>query len=200
VVGVAAFVVALVVLAHALFAFSVRPLVEWDGWAIWAMKARALYDFGGVDHGVFTTLPYGPLQHPLLRHARGDGLSRDVAFTGRSTCSLRCSPRLRGRSDALRERVRRRSRDGDPRDRRSRLTPRQLAGNPADIPPAFFVALRCGRLARSLLDEGSACCPWPQSRARRRSRSRRAPLRSRGADSFVLIARTRRCSPPSRSR
>jgi hypothetical protein len=22
-------------------AFAVRPLVEWDGWAIWAMKARA---------------------------------------------------------------------------------------------------------------------------------------------------------------
>ena len=66
VIGIAAFVAALVLLAHAMRTFAVRPLVEWDGWAIWAMKARALYDFGGVEHGVFTTAPYGPLQHPLF--------------------------------------------------------------------------------------------------------------------------------------
>jgi hypothetical protein len=41
-----------------------RPLYEWDGWAIWATKARALYDFGGAYGPVFTTYP--PVQHPLF--------------------------------------------------------------------------------------------------------------------------------------
>jgi hypothetical protein len=83
VIGIASFALALVVVAHAMRAFSVRPLVEWDGWAIWAMKARALYDFGGVDHGVFTTLPYGPLQHPLLFPAlEATGFRAMGAFDG----------------------------------------------------------------------------------------------------------------------
>src|SRR5207248_5600741 len=41
-----------------------RPLYEWDGWAIWATKARALFEFGGAYTPVFTTYP--PVQHPLL--------------------------------------------------------------------------------------------------------------------------------------
>jgi len=83
VIGVAAFLVTLVLLAHTLNAFSVRPLVEWDGWAIWAMKARALYDFGGVAHGVFTTQPYGPLQHPLMLPAlEATGFRSMGAFDG----------------------------------------------------------------------------------------------------------------------
>src|SRR5262249_28325145 len=81
--GVAAFVVALVLLGHATRAFAVRPLVEWDGWAIWGMKARALYDFGGVAHGVFTTAPYGPLQHPLFLPAlEATGFRAMGAFDG----------------------------------------------------------------------------------------------------------------------
>ena len=63
--GILTFVAALVLLGHAARAFEVRPLVEWDGWAIWGTRARALYDFGGAQHSVFTTAPYGPLQHPL---------------------------------------------------------------------------------------------------------------------------------------
>jgi hypothetical protein len=46
--------------------FHIRPLLEWDGWAIWAMKARALYDFGGATGPAFTSDAYPPLQHPLL--------------------------------------------------------------------------------------------------------------------------------------
>jgi uncharacterized membrane protein len=57
-------VAVLVLLLHAARAFAVRPLVEWDGWAIWGLKARALYEFGGAFEPVFTTYP--PLQHPLL--------------------------------------------------------------------------------------------------------------------------------------
>jgi 4-amino-4-deoxy-L-arabinose transferase-like glycosyltransferase len=46
--------------------FAVRPLFEWDGWAVWGMRARALYDFGGLGEPVFTSPLYPSLQHPLL--------------------------------------------------------------------------------------------------------------------------------------
>jgi hypothetical protein len=55
---------ALVLLVHAGRAYAVRPLKEWDGWAIWGMKARALYEFGGTYAPVFTT--YQPVAHPLF--------------------------------------------------------------------------------------------------------------------------------------
>jgi hypothetical protein len=53
-------------LAFALLAVGRRPLLEFDGWAIWGMKARALYQLGGTDNPVFTSAAYPPLQHPLL--------------------------------------------------------------------------------------------------------------------------------------
>lgn len=55
-----------VLLGYALVAVGRRPLLEFDGWAIWGMKARALYQLGGTDNPVFTTAAYPPLQHPLL--------------------------------------------------------------------------------------------------------------------------------------
>ena len=64
VVGAIALVLALVLLAHVTHMLETRPLYEWDGWAIWATKARALYDFGGAYGPVFTTYP--PVQHPLF--------------------------------------------------------------------------------------------------------------------------------------
>ena len=33
---------------HAWRTYEIRPLLEWDGWAIWGTKARALYEFGGA--------------------------------------------------------------------------------------------------------------------------------------------------------
>ncbi|MDX6412583.1 MAG: hypothetical protein QOE91_2099 [Gaiellaceae bacterium] len=63
-VGGIALVLALVLLAHVTHMLETRPLYEWDGWAIWATKARALYDFGGAYGPVFTTYP--PVQHPLF--------------------------------------------------------------------------------------------------------------------------------------
>jgi len=65
-VGVGALVIALVLLAHAWRTYEIRPLLEWDGWAIWGTKARALYEFGGANNPVFTSDAYLPLQHPLL--------------------------------------------------------------------------------------------------------------------------------------
>lgn len=55
-----------VLLGYALVAVGRRPLLEFDGWAIWGMKARALYQLGGTANPVFTSAAYPPLQHPLL--------------------------------------------------------------------------------------------------------------------------------------
>jgi hypothetical protein len=64
--GVAGLLVALVLLGHAFATYELRPLLEWDGWAIWGTRARALYEFGGATGPVFTSEVYLPLQHPLL--------------------------------------------------------------------------------------------------------------------------------------
>jgi hypothetical protein len=53
-------------LGYAFVAVGRRPLLEFDGWAIWGMKARALYQLGGTANPVFTSDAYPPLQHPLL--------------------------------------------------------------------------------------------------------------------------------------
>src|SRR6185436_11186889 len=198
VVGVAAFAVALVVLAHAVFAFSVRPLVEWDGWAIWAMKARALYDFGGVDHGVFTTLPYGPLQHPLLLPALEATAFRAMgAFDGTLVhvqLALIAFGFAVGLWTLLRERV--------PAALAGAAilaivaadsTLRQLAGNLADIPLAFFVALGVVALARSLIDESSGLLPVAALMLGAATLTKPEGLLFAAAAlvPFVLIARTR---------
>jgi hypothetical protein len=48
--------------------FAIKPLTEMDGWAIWGLRARALYDFGHPVAPVFTdpAASYQALQHPLL--------------------------------------------------------------------------------------------------------------------------------------
>jgi hypothetical protein len=64
--GIAPLAPLVILLGYALVAVGRRPLLEFDGWAIWGMKARALYQLGGTDNPVFTTAAYPPLQHPLL--------------------------------------------------------------------------------------------------------------------------------------
>jgi hypothetical protein len=46
--------------------YANKPLLEWDGWAIWATRARALYYYGHPIAPVFTSAIYPALQHPLL--------------------------------------------------------------------------------------------------------------------------------------
>ncbi|MDX6511568.1 MAG: hypothetical protein QOE36_1072 [Gaiellaceae bacterium] len=55
-----------VLLGHAARALAVRPLLEFDSWAIWGLKGRALYELGGTGNPVFTSDQYPPLQHPLV--------------------------------------------------------------------------------------------------------------------------------------
>jgi hypothetical protein len=56
-----------VVCAFALATYAVKPLVEYDGWAMWGMKARALATLGG-DPAVFASDTYARLhlEYPLL--------------------------------------------------------------------------------------------------------------------------------------
>ncbi len=61
--AVLAATVALLVRAAPLF--GVKPLLESDGWMIWGLRARALFDFGHPVGPVFTSLAYPALQHPL---------------------------------------------------------------------------------------------------------------------------------------
>jgi hypothetical protein len=165
VVGIGAFVAALVLLAHAMRTFAVRPLVEWDGWAIWGMKARALYDYGGVGHGLFTSQPYGPLQHPLLLPSlEAMGFRAMGAFDGtliHVQLALLAFGFAAGLWTLLRERVPAAFAGASILAiLAADSTLRQLAGNLADIPLAFFVALGVVALARTLLDENAGLLPF----------------------------------------
>lgn len=57
-----------VVAAFALAGFRDKPLAEYDGWAIWGMKARALATLGSADPAVFAADAYARLhlEYPLL--------------------------------------------------------------------------------------------------------------------------------------
>ena len=46
--------------------FAVKPLVESDGWVIWATRARTLFEFGHPVAPVFTDPSFPALQYPLL--------------------------------------------------------------------------------------------------------------------------------------
>jgi hypothetical protein len=64
--GGAVFAAAAVVLLEALFRSGrLRALTEYDAWAFWVPKAKALYLLHGLDEHFFTTLP-GPSYPPLV--------------------------------------------------------------------------------------------------------------------------------------
>jgi hypothetical protein len=68
-VAVVSLCVIVVVAAAAAAALHVKPLVEYDGWAMWGMKARAIASLGGADPDVFATPEaYARLhiEYPLL--------------------------------------------------------------------------------------------------------------------------------------
>jgi hypothetical protein len=64
-VALALLAAAVALLVRAAPLFAVKPLLESDGWMIWGLRARALYDFGHPAGPVFTSLAYPALQHPL---------------------------------------------------------------------------------------------------------------------------------------
>jgi hypothetical protein len=64
--AVAVLFLTLTILVPAARLFAVKPLLEFDGWAIWATRAKALYEYGHPVSPVFTDPSYPALQHPLL--------------------------------------------------------------------------------------------------------------------------------------
>jgi len=58
-VGAAITAVALVLLSYAFRTFVMRPLVEYDAWAIWATKARLLYQNAGAAPAALRSGQYG---------------------------------------------------------------------------------------------------------------------------------------------
>ncbi len=158
-IGAAALVQTGLLLAVAGTAFAVRPLWEWDGWAIWGFKARALYAFGGVSNAAFESHAYVhhmqdyPLFLPALEatayramggvderlvHLQLLGLA--VGFVGALWALLR--PRVPAELLGLSVLAMIAAPgvlDG-------------LAANYADVPLAIFVALGLAALARWLLE------------------------------------------------
>ena len=65
VVAAALTLAALVVLGYSFRAFVVRPLVEYDAWAIWAVKARLLYQAPGAAPAALRSGLYGQSSYPL---------------------------------------------------------------------------------------------------------------------------------------
>jgi hypothetical protein len=56
------------IVGTALVGFAQMPLKAWDGWAIWAARARFLYDWGGASSPPFTNHAYlaTHLDYPLV--------------------------------------------------------------------------------------------------------------------------------------
>jgi hypothetical protein len=57
--------VAAVVLAYAARTFAIRPLVEWDSWAVWTAKARLLYVDPGAAPAALRSGSYGQTPYPI---------------------------------------------------------------------------------------------------------------------------------------
>jgi hypothetical protein len=161
VVGALLALAAVVVAAAALF--RVKPLAEYDGWAMWGMKSRAIAALGAADPGVFASAAYSRLhlEYPLLLpslHALPlqleDGFSSNTVVLSCFAIGLAGLAAVWG---LLRNRV-----------RASILLPfvaalatapaffGQLATGYADVPVATFVAAGVVASGRWLLDEERA--------------------------------------------
>ena len=156
-VGAGALLASAVVLVHAWRTFAVRPLLEWDGWAIWGMKARALYEFGGATGPAFTSDAYPPLQHPLLLPSLEAIAFRSMGSFDSTRIHVQLILLAVGFALALWTLLR-------PRVPAAiaglsvlavlaaEPVLRQLSTNQADVPLAFFVALALVALGRWLVE------------------------------------------------
>lgn len=59
------FAVLAVMLAYASRTFAIRPLVEWDGWAVWTAKARLLYADPSTAPQALRSGDYGQAPYPI---------------------------------------------------------------------------------------------------------------------------------------
>ena len=151
------------VIVAAAAVFRVKPLQEYDGWAMWGMKSRAIASLGAADPDVFASTAYARLhlEYPLLLpslHALPlqleDGFSSNTVVLSCFAIGLAGLAAVWG---LLRDRV-----------RASILVPfvaalatapaffGQLATGYADVPLAAFVAAGVVASGRWLLDDERA--------------------------------------------
>jgi hypothetical protein len=149
-----------VVTLFAVALFRIKPLAEYDGWAMWGMKSRAIAALGAADPALFASQAYARLhlEYPLLLpslHALPlqllDGFESNAVVLGCLSIGLAGLMAIWG---LLRDRV-----------RASLLLPilaalttapaffGQLATGYADVPLAVFVASGVVASARWLLDD-----------------------------------------------
>ena len=166
-VGAAALVQTGLLLAVAGTAFAVRPLWEWDGWAIWAFKARALYAFGGVSHPPFESHVYAHhmQDYPLFLPALEATAYRAIGGVDDRLVHVQLLFLAAGFAGALWGLLR-------PRVPSELLglsvlaivaapgVLDALAANYADVPLAIFVALGIAALARWLVDGNARSLPY----------------------------------------
>jgi hypothetical protein len=146
-----------VVGATALVGFARIPLQAWDGWVIWASRARSLYEWGGVQSAPFVSPAYGPthLDYPIVLPSiealvfrslgRFDGRLVHIELVGLLLAFLlalwtllrRNAPRPVVALIVLSIAV-------------SPAVIGQLASNYADVPLAFFIALGLVALVLSI--------------------------------------------------
>ena len=177
--------------------FAVKPLLESDGWVIWATRARTLFEYGHPVAPVFTDPTYPALQHPLLlpgleavafRFMGGfDGtlvhlqlLGLAIAFVGGAWVLLReQTPPGAARRDAA-----------GGRDRAAFFY--QLQTNFADIPRGDARSASASpRSPPGCAAARRACC------RRRRSSSARGALTKNEGELFALAAYVARSPSPA---
>jgi hypothetical protein len=56
---------ALALLLYATRTFAVKPLAEWDGWTLWTLKARVLYELPSSAPSILHERAYGAPSYPL---------------------------------------------------------------------------------------------------------------------------------------
>ena len=166
-IGIAALVQTGLLLAVAGSAFAVRPLSEWDGWAIWGVKARALFAFGGISNPVFESHVYAHhmQDYPLFVPALEATAYRAIGGVNEQLVHLQLLGLAVGFAGALWAVLR-------PRVPAELLGLSMLAivaapgvldalaANYADVPLAIFVALGVAALARWLLEPQARTLPW----------------------------------------
>ena len=139
-------------LAWASWAYATQPLREWDGWAIWGLKAQAIAALGSSSHAVLASNAYdfSHLEYPLLLPAlEALGIRSAGGFESRLVvlqCVLVGVAGLLAIWGLLRDRVR--PAVVWPFLAAIATAPAvfvQLASGYADMPMAFFLA--CGLLA-----------------------------------------------------
>jgi hypothetical protein len=161
--GIAALVLVAAVTARGVETLHVKPLVEYDGWAMWGMKARAIAELGAADPDVFASDAYTRLhiEYPLLLPALhalplqvADGFNSNTVIV---SCLAVGLAGLLGLWALFFDRV-----------RPAILLPAlaaivaapafllQLGTGYADIPLAVFVACGVGAAARWLVDKDTS--------------------------------------------